>query len=113
MRRCILTLALVLVSACDVEEPVTSDDDTRVQIVDERVENERLIREVELFEPIDGDLVSEAREQYVSCVCTGCNGPCKPGGGACTECWTDEPPISTTCCETCFAGLPECPPLAD
>jgi hypothetical protein len=46
MHRFILVLPLAVLSACDVDEPLR-DDDMQVQIIDERVEDERVIRTVE------------------------------------------------------------------
>ncbi len=108
-----LMLSLVFVPACD-DGPAVRDDGRQVIVVDERVEDDEMIRAIELVEPATDELISVAPEPVSACVCTGCNGPCKPGGGACTICWTEGgPPADLNCCETCLGGLPDCPPLLD
>lgn len=123
MHRFILILPLAILPACDVDEPL-HDDDLQVQIVDEHVEEDRvirtvenfepasdelIIRTVEIFEPIADELASIPEEPTFACTCSGCRqqgrpdllGPCQspgelPNHDCCVHCWEGLPPCECT-----------------
>ncbi len=104
MNKYTLLLPLLLM-ACD-NEPAVRDDGLQVLVVDERIEDDRMTRSIELIEPGADDLVSLPPEPTSACVCTGCRGACRPGGGSCLQCWSDNPYVN--CCDPCYEGLPKC-----